>query len=282
MAKSAWYPRATRQDYSGTYPGASQPQVGIVVLHSTETTGQAGYSSGAVAPHLEYHPPTRTWRQFFPFTMSSRALANASGGVETNRHPAGVVQVELCGTSGWAAGRVTPVWPNVTDTQILGDIAHFLAWMRTEWGTPLTTPMNPWPAWNASQRLSAAAWTAVRGIVGHSMVPENNHTDPGAFPIGKTLNLAKTIVEENDMQIDDDVTWVRSDGNTHTGVLGLYYWDIGNRLYALEKALLWLGAPLFATSDNSVVASSVRNNLIHQTLYGQEANEKLEELLSRT
>lgn len=211
MAKSAWYPKATRQDRSGAYPGSSQSQVGIIVLHTTESTGKAGYSGGATAPHLEYHPGTRTWRQFFPITMTSRALANQSGGVQTNRHPAGMVQVEMCGTSGWSKS-AKPSWPSVTDPQILGDIAHFLAWMNAEWGTPLTTPMDPWPAWNnyaATNRLSASAWNAVRGIVGHSMVPENDHTDPGAFPIGKVLALANGDGEDDDMKMTDIVPGVK-------------------------------------------------------------------------
>lgn len=205
MAKAAWYPKATKQDFSGAYPGTAQKQVGIVVLHSTETTGKAGYGGGASAPHLEYHPPTRTWRQFFPLTMTSRALANQTGGVETNRHPAGVVQIELCGTSGWAKNKgVTPVWPEVTDTRWLGDIADFLAWLNAEWGTPLSTPMNPWPKWQNGQRLPNAQWNATRGVVGHSMVPENDHTDPGAINITRILQIAKTT-PGGDMKISDKI-----------------------------------------------------------------------------
>lgn len=292
MAKSAWYPKATRQDRSGAYPGSSQSQVGIIVLHTTESTGKAGYSGGATAPHLEYHPGTRTWRQFFPFTETSRALANQSGGVQTNREDNGVVQVELCGTSGWSKV-AKPSWPSVTDPLILGDIAHFLAWMHAEWGTPLSTPRDPWPAWNsykASNRLSNSAWSSLRGIVGHSMVPENDHTDPGAFPIGKVLNIAHGglavggLLEDNGMDIDANVTWVRSDGKTHTGPLGLYYWDIGNRLHGLEKALSWLGGKLLSGSPNGVLDSSVRNNLIAQTVSGQRVElgqEKIELALEK-
>ena len=224
-----WYPKATRQDYSAAYPGASQSKVGVIVLHSTETTGKAGYGGGASAPHLEYHPPTRTWRQFFPLTMTSRALANLPGGVETNRHPAGLVQVELCGTSGWAKAKgITPIWPEVTDLDILGDIAHFLRWMHDEWGVPLATPVTPWPAWNdyRFQRLTSKQWNALRGIAGHSMVPENDHTDPGALNIQAVLTLARGAGK-------DDMPLTKADAQlVATAVLEAYTTTRGQTLLA--------------------------------------------------
>ena len=78
-----WYPGADR---SQTYAGNGPVDLNnlIVVLHTTETDGPAGYSSGT-APHFEVSMQRPVPRQFVPLDRCSFALENRSGGVETNR-----------------------------------------------------------------------------------------------------------------------------------------------------------------------------------------------------
>ena len=95
---------------------------------------------------------------------------------------------------------------------------------------------------------------------------------------------ATTVAEDNDMQIDDKVTWVRSDGKEHTEVLGKFFWDMGKRMFELEKKLkamayLYEGS-LIANSKDDVLKSSTRNNLAHHTIYGKNANTKLDALIA--
>lgn len=194
LTRTPWWSKATRVDRSKSHPGMALKRAQIVVLHSTEGHGPAGYGGGASAPHFEYYPAKRSWRQFFPLTMSSRALTNAPRGVETNRDPRGVIQVEIVGTSGWSPAhgiKVEPLMSDLTDDN-LADIGELLAWLAAEHGTPLVAPCK-FRAWNdSSGRLSAKAWAELRGgIVGHGHVPENDHTDPGEIDIYAALNHAR-------------------------------------------------------------------------------------------
>lgn len=122
-------------------------------------------------------------------------------------------------------------------------------------------------------------------------------TGIGVFRLNRTINSslyfchpaykageASLVVKDNDMQIDDKVTWMRGDGKTHTDTLGKFFWDMGNRLYEMErvvKSLTYLGAgPLVNGSPDDILKSSSRNNLAYQTIYGKNANTKLDALIA--
>jgi hypothetical protein len=226
MSRAAYYPPANRtaQRFDGAYKGSSMAP-NCLVLHTTEGQSWPGYSGGAVAPHLTALPDFANerlvWRQHFPVTMSARALVNRAGGVETNT--ANCIQVELVGTSGWAttANRHRDYtladkwcWATHATDWMIRDLGAFIAWCHAEWGVPISAPyaFDTW-AGNNSHRMSFAQWRKFKGVCGHSHVPENEHTDPGAIPIAKILAAAKggatttsTTSGDDDMQQSD---WVR-------------------------------------------------------------------------
>lgn len=201
-----WIPWANRtaQNFSQTYPGAAQ-KPRMLLLHSTEGAGWPGYSGGANAPHatvmIDRANRTVHWRQHFPASRSARALANQPGGVETNR--AGVFQVEIIGTSGWASTanpratyRLGSDWqvPSYPDW-FWAELGRLLAWLHAEWGIALTAISDVFPAWNAgNNRMSASQWSSFSGVCGHAHAPENDHSDPGAIPAYRIVAHAKAIV----------------------------------------------------------------------------------------
>ncbi|MFI6609271.1 peptidoglycan-binding protein [Streptomyces sp. NPDC050507] len=175
--------------------------VNTIVLHTTEGTSLPTYDGGAVAPNFTAVPDFKNqrlnWFQHFDFDVSSRALVNLSGGVQTNT--LNVSQVELTGTcdpkahAKWKGAHI--YWPEAP-AWALRDLAAFLAWAHTEHGVPLSGP-SKWPAYPTSyangggQRLSFAAWSAFSGICGHMHAAENVHGDPGAIDFPELIRLAK-------------------------------------------------------------------------------------------
>lgn len=222
MSRAAYYPPANRtaQRFDGAYKGSSMSP-NCLVLHTTEGTSWPSYSGGAVAPHLTALPDWKNekliWRQHFPVTMSARALVNRAGGVQTNT--ANCIQIELVGTSGWASSENKYAdyhlgdkwyWAKHATDWMLRDVAAFIRWCHTEWGIPYSAPyaFDDWRG-NHSHRMSNAQWRAFEGVCGHSHVPENSHTDPGAFPIAACLRLAAggttTTIQEDDMPSVSDI-----------------------------------------------------------------------------
>jgi hypothetical protein len=198
------YPGAsTAYFYQNRYGGDVQ-EVNVVVLHTTEGRNLPDYGGGGSAPNLTAVPDFAAkrlkWYQHFDIDISSRALRNLSGGVETNT--ANVVQVELVGTcdpvthAAWVkAGYDHIYWPEAPDWA-LNDVADFLAWAHAQHGVPLVGP-SKWPAYPTSyangggQRMAHATWNAFRGVCGHMHVPENDHGDPGSIDFPELLKLAK-------------------------------------------------------------------------------------------
>ena len=200
---TAWY----QDDFRG-----DPMEVNVVVLHTTEGRTLPGYDGGATAPNLTAVPDLAAkklkWYQHFDIETSSRALVNLRGGAETNT--LNVCQVELVGTCDpgthkkWqTAGQQHIYWPEAPDWALQG-VADFLAWMHDQHGVPLSGP-SQWPAYpssygGTSARMSAAEWTAFKGICGHLHVVENVHGDPGAIDFNRLIALAKgTDIEEDPM-----------------------------------------------------------------------------------
>lgn len=206
----------TSQWWDAAYQGGAI-EGNVVVLHSTEGPSWPAYGRGAVAPHLTYFwRPAMTMRQklrqHFSLLRSARALIDASGGVATNRGNA--LQIELVGTCDPQAYRKwKPTHPDVvlwTDPpeEALSDLAQIVRWLDAD--LPRLNPSQRTPrGWkpyrlaNGSTaggsygisngvRLTFAEWDRFYGICGHQHVPENDHGDPGNFPIERLLSKVLT------------------------------------------------------------------------------------------
>lgn len=196
------YPGADQTHrYQGTYGGDAM-EVNVVCLHTTEGRTLPDYDGGSTAPNLTAVPDFAArrlrWYQHFDIDVSSRALVNLRGGVETNT--LNVVQVELVGTCDptthkkWGAASHI-YWPEAPDWA-LRDAADFLAWAHANHGVVLTGPAK-WPAYPTSyanggqQRMTFDQWKDFRGVCGHMHVPENDHGDPGAIDFATLIKYAK-------------------------------------------------------------------------------------------
>ena len=206
-----YYPGASRAYwYEDNYP-ATEMEVNVCALHTTEGRSVPTYGGGASAPNFTKLPDFKNQRlasyQHFRVDSSARALVNRYGGVETNT--LNVVQVELVGTCDpatskkWGGKNVSHIfWPDAPDWAY-DEVAEFLAWLHEEHGVPLSGP-SKWPAYPSSygngqgQRMSGAQWNNFKGVCGHMHVPENDHGDPGSIPFGHIIDLAKSLVGDHE------------------------------------------------------------------------------------
>ncbi|MEU9470409.1 hypothetical protein AB0D78_28095 [Streptomyces avermitilis] len=214
------YPGAsTAYWYGSKYPG-SVMEVNVIVWHTTEGTSLPSYSGGAEAPNFTAKPDFAAkrlvWYQHFDFDVSARALVNAAGGVETNT--LNVCQIEIVGTcdptthAKWTnAGYAHLYTPELPDWAIR-DLAAFAKWANASHGVPLSSGLTfkayPGSYGSNGVRMSGSQWTAFQGHCGHQHVPENDHGDPGAFPIAAILAVAKNGTapsEEDAMPTADEV-----------------------------------------------------------------------------
>lgn len=196
-----WYPKASRTQLAGTDGGSFTGGPPKGVLHTTETTGWPAYATD-YWPHF-----TTRWadgafhvRQHLPINRAARALANPSGGVQTNRDTA--IQIECVGTcdtskrASWGALYVED-WA----AGYKAGLADLMRWVEFNAGVPrrCTVTFKPYPASYGANgvRLSGAAWDAYAGWCGHQHVPENDHGDPGAIDIGYLLG------GENDVDVQE-------------------------------------------------------------------------------
>lgn len=179
---------------SQRFGSASQPEPDVCVLHTTEGMSWPGYSGGGEAPNATIKPiPGKgiQVREHIDFDCYAKALMNLPGGVETNRR--GVIQFELIGTCD-PKHKGDPAWyywPDADDA-VLSALADYLRPILARYDIPHVAPgFLAYPDSYGSkrgQRMSNAAWDAFNGICGHQHVPENDHGDPGAFPIAALIN----------------------------------------------------------------------------------------------
>ncbi|CAL9630635.1 hypothetical protein [Streptomyces sp. enrichment culture] len=195
------YPGAsTAYWYQDDYPG-SPMETNVILWHSTEGTSLPSYGGGASAPNLTAKPDFGAkrlrWYQHFDFDTSSRALRNQPGGVETNT--LNVCQVEIVGTCDPATHRRWGTAPHLympnLPSWVIRDLGAFARWAHQSHGVPLTSGLTfkPYPSSYGANgvRMSRAQWTAFKGHCGHQHAPENDHGDPGAFPMAAILAAAK-------------------------------------------------------------------------------------------
>jgi hypothetical protein len=189
----------------------------VGVIHTTEGVIVPTYRGGRDAPNFTALPDIKNrvlrWHQHFDFDVSSRALMNLAGGVQTNT--ANAVQIELVGTcderhrTTWDSRRAGVdylFWPDAPDWA-LAELAKFVKWAHDHHGVPLRSTVT-WKAYNKGQvggsygnngvRLSGAQWNAYYGWLGHQHVPENDHGDPG------NLNFARVLAHATGLPAKED------------------------------------------------------------------------------
>ena len=221
------YPGASTAYWWQQTWGGSAMESNVGVIHTTEGRTIPNYGDGASAPNFTALPdiPNKRlrWYQHFDFDVSSRALVNKAGGVETNT--ANAVQIELVGTcderkaetwDGKRAGVDYLFWPDAPDWA-LAELAKFVKWTHDEHGIQLRSAVT-WKPYNKGQvggsygpsngvRLTGAQWNAYYGWLGHQHVPENDHGDPGNLNFARVLAHATGITPEppeGDMALNTD------------------------------------------------------------------------------
>ena len=197
---------------SQTFAGNPQPHPEICLLHTTEVWGWPAYGGGGTAPHQTIRPLPGVGiqvRVHRPWTDYAKSLANRPGGVETNHR--GVLQVELMGTCDPDHADDLYYWPDADDV-VLTALADHLRPVLAEFDIPpeMIADFVAYPdsyGFDAPQRLSFAQWNSARGICGHQHAPENDHGDPGAFPIARFINH---LTQEDDPMAGIDLdAWAR-------------------------------------------------------------------------
>lgn len=182
---------------AGTYTGGPKR----LVLHTTEgwslESAESAYQAKTIAPHFTACFATRRWAQHIDTASSASAMANLSGGVQTNRD--GAVQIEIVGFAAytqdmsdddlrWLGGIVR----EICEREGI-DVNRYKTFVGTEAGTIATT--------TAKQRMPFAEWESFNGVCGHQHVPENHHWDPGRFPYQRMLDLTNTGDEDVPMPL---------------------------------------------------------------------------------
>lgn len=192
-----WDPKAVRKDLGlsrGGFEGVKRPKG---LIHTTEgftlDSAMGAYRGNGYAPHVTIgpHPAggerTQRW-QHYPFSSRSSTLADASGGVRTNR--LWVYQVEVVGTCDdkWKSGKWAWLHVDNWPAWYRDDVADLMADWEDWFGIPRRSSVRfaPYPSSygkGASQRLSGTEFTAYTGWLGHQHAPENTHGDPGDLVI---------------------------------------------------------------------------------------------------
>ncbi|MDH6610342.1 hypothetical protein M2164_005977 [Streptomyces sp. SAI-208] len=201
--------------YGSTYPGSAM-EVNVVCWHSTEGTSLPSYDGGSMAPNFTAKPDFAAkrlvWYQHFDFDVSSRALRNLSGGVETNT--LNVCQVEIVGTcdpathTKWSQAGIRHLYTAELPDWAIRDLAAFAKWANANHNVPLSSGLT-FKAYPSSYggngvRMTGSQWNNFTGHCGHQHVPENDHGDPGAFPMAAILAAAKngtSPTQEDDMAL---------------------------------------------------------------------------------
>lgn len=147
-----------------------------IVHHTTEGSSAQGaldaYRKHRSDPHFTVDG--QNIYQHIDTTDSARALVNAKGGVQTNRHSA--VQIEL------VAFAHRPKSPAALQT-----LARLCRWIEVTHSVPRDWPAGPPKvAVNGKDpgrhNRDPAIWVSRGGHYGHCHVPENSHWDPAYSP----------------------------------------------------------------------------------------------------
>jgi hypothetical protein len=162
------------------------------IVHTTESDWddlEAMYGvlrDKRAAPHLliggmnnREHP---TVIQMIPFGRAGRALEHPAGTPPTNG-AGNSPQIEIC----WRAANSQ----NMSDWMIKA-LANLFVLVQHRVNIPIKAPQD----FSNPVRMSAQSWITASGIVGHSMVPNNTHWDPGRFREGTFINYINKVIED--------------------------------------------------------------------------------------
>lgn len=218
----------------GNSAGPHRAAVTKLVLHTTE----GGSIEGAVAayvvnnswPHLTVDSRSLRVCQHLPYDVAARSLRNLPGGVETNTQ--GVIQIEVVGRAAEPAG-INWEW---VGREVAGPVC-------ADTGIPVQSTVT-WVAYPesygqfAAQRLGFNQFLAYAGILGHEHVPENDHGDPGAIPIGTLLAAAQpSLPPTSTPPKDDQMLFAYNPGNQKSFVLDVGWLEVSNDCFKRAEKL---------------------------------------------
>lgn len=265
---------------SQVFSGSPQPDPDICLIHTTEVWAWPGYRGGLDAPQVTVKPIRGVGievRVHRPPTEYGRALVNAPGGVLTNTR--GVWQIELIGTCDPSRKNEMYFWPEADDV-VLEALAEFMRPTMLRFDIPAVAlaPFLPYPQSygnKAGQRLTFAQWNTARGICGHQHAPENDHGDPGAFPVARLigfitkkglnmpLNRDDVVALWNTPVLDDTQNVFPSDKD---GVLTPNRWMYNSGVWSLQ------GRDRVTALQREFTAEVARQEAFRQTVLDALAN----------
>lgn len=175
---------------TGTTTGGSYTSGPFKIVHhttegSTYQGAVAAYAAHNSAPHFTVHGATI--HQHIDTGVAARALKNAAGGVQTNRHSA--IQIEVVGFAG-----------QPKNPQTLVQVARLCRWIEQIHSVARAWPNGfPRPSHNGGDpgghNRNPANWSSLGGHYGHCHVPENTHWDPGYS--AEEVEFIMSYAEEN-------------------------------------------------------------------------------------
>jgi hypothetical protein len=173
-------------------------------LHTTETSGRAGYQGWTVMPHAEVLPTPGKGvevKQFLPFSQASFALRHERAQPTNGDY---VFQFELVGT----CDRSGPgyFWPQADDAVLLDLYRKVIKPLDQAFLVPFKAlEFRRYPDLAGTNRLSDSAFDTYTGWLGHQHVPQNSHGDPGAFPWARLAALAAADSKKDDKVTPNDI-----------------------------------------------------------------------------
>ena len=172
------------------FMGASAPAyvTGIPFRGVLHTTQSKDYHPSATSYYGHTNPPHFTIVkkdevkvfQHFSIKVGARALANLSGGVQTNRNRA--IQIEIA----WYAEEIADL-PN----DMVAGLKDLMRWIEAQAGVKRKSlkfyDEADAEGTGAESRMEFQEWLNFEGWCGHQHVPENAHWDPGLIDIKRLL-----------------------------------------------------------------------------------------------
>lgn len=137
--------------------------------------------------HLTLHPITGQAVQMVPANRAARALANRSGGVQTNRQGRYNIQTEVVAMPNGYTKDVTEA-----GKAILAARANWLDSLGVDRVWASGRPPSSYAEANNGSSRNEWRWLNKSGWFGHSEVPENSHWDPGPCDPSVMMGMKKS------------------------------------------------------------------------------------------
>ena len=181
----AFYPGAKQIIFVGPTGGSYVGAPFRGVIHTTQsvsyTPSKFEYYGHSNPPHFTVAKSANGARVFqhYSIKVAARALANADGGVQTNRQNA--IQIEIA----WRAENIAALPLPMKDA-----LRALIRWISRECNIQRRAP--PFLGHEAfgsgsAARMEFEEWNSFNGWCGHQHVPENVHWDPGKIDIAYLL-----------------------------------------------------------------------------------------------